>query len=100
MKKQNEDKVDWVDKHSEASMMLFNIVGEIRSLARAFNTTGNRIMGADLVTIAKDIEKANKDIRDAIRESISEFIKRCEENSKAVVEAALAGAFIERELTK
>ena len=89
-----EDKIDWLEKHSDASMVLFNIAREIRGLANAFRITGNHAMYISLRSIAVDIEKANKDIRDAIGESIEETIKRSGESSKAILEAALAGAMI------
>lgn len=91
-----EDKINWLEKHSEASKVLFNIVYEIEHIAKAFGTTGNSTMCTTLMSIAKDIEKARKDMSDAIGESISEDIRRSSESSKAVLEAALAGILMER----
>lgn len=90
------DKVKWLDKHSEASMVLFNIFYEIEAIARAFKVTGNSAMCTTLMAIAADIEKARKDMSDAIGESISEDIKRSDESTKAILEAALAGILMER----
>lgn len=89
------DEVEWLKKHSEASMTLFNIVCEIRGLAQGFKTTGNKVIYNQLILIAVDIEKANKDMSDAIGESISEYVKRSGESSKAILEAALAGVLME-----
>lgn len=93
------DKKDWLEKHSDASMVLFNVACEIRGLSDAFKITGNYTMYIALRSIAGDIEKANKDIRDAIGESIEEIIKRSGESSKAILEAALAGVMIATEPT-
>jgi len=89
------DKVDWLDKHSDATMKISSIVYEIEYLAKAFGITGNSTMSKTLMAIARDVERANKDIHDAIGESISESIKRSGESTKAVLEAALAGIMME-----
>lgn len=94
-----EDKIDWLEKHSDASMILFDVACEIRGLANAFKITGNYAAYVSLSRVAEDIEKANKDIRDAIGKSIEEIIKRSGESSKAILEAALAGVMIATEST-
>lgn len=85
------EKINWLSKHSEASMILFDIVQEIRGLAKAFSITGNIHVNTFLTVIAYNIEKASKDMDDAVGESLQEAIKRSGESSKAVLEAALAG---------
>lgn len=85
------NKKDWLDKHSNASMVLSDIVLEIRSLSKAFSITGNVHVSTSLATIAFDIEKANKIMQDAVGESLQESIKRSGDSSKAIFEAALAG---------
>ena len=86
-----EAKIDWLDKHSNASKTLMNIVYEIEGLAKGFRTTGNGIICTQLKLIASDIEKARKDMSDAVGESIKETIDRSGEHSKTLLEATLAG---------
>ena len=69
------EEINWLEKHSEASMVLFDIAMEIRSLAKAFSVTGNAHMSTVLMSIAFDTEKANKVMRDATTECITEEIK-------------------------
>ena len=85
------EEINWLSKHSDASMVIFDIVLDIRSLAKAFSITGNAHICTSLMSIAFDIEKANKDMRDATTESLTEMIKRSGDSSKAILEAALAG---------
>ena len=85
------EKLNWLDKHSDASMVIFEVAEEIKLLAHAFKVTGNSMIHRVLMVIAADIETANKNMRDAITESIQESIKRSGDSSKAILEAALAG---------
>ncbi len=94
-----ENKIDWLEKHSDATMLLFKIVSEIEFLAKSFRTTGNINMYKSLTVIAGDIRNANEDIRDAIGESIKETIDRSGKSSKAILMAALAGVMIATEPT-
>ena len=94
------EEIKWLSKHSEASMTLFEIVQDIRGLAKAFSITGNAHMSTSLMSIAYDVEKATKDMRDAIGECISEDIERSEGTSKAILEAVLAGALMERRIAE
>jgi hypothetical protein len=92
-----ETKIDWLEKHSESSMTLFSIVRDLESLAKSFGATGNKDIHNYLLLLAGDIEKANKDMNDAIGESLNESIKRSGDSSKAILEAALAGITIATE---
>jgi len=94
------EEIDWLEKHSEASMVLFNIVYEIEGLAKAFRSTGNSSMYESLSAIATGIWKANKDMHDAVGESIKETIDRGNENSKTILNAALASIMMEMEKGK
>ena len=85
------EKIDWLSKHSEASMVLFDIAQDIKGLAKAFNITGNFRMSNTLVLIATEIERETTIMKDATTESLTEQIKRSGESSKAILEAALAG---------
>ena len=85
------EKISWLSKHSNASMVIFDIVIDIKSLAKAFSITGNVHISESLKTIAFDIDKETKDMSDAIGECISEELKRSSESTKAILEAALAG---------
>ena len=85
------EEINWLSKHSDASMVIFDIVIDIKSLAKAFSITGNVHISESLKIIAFDIEKANKAMRDAIGESLQESIKRSNDSTKAIFEAALAG---------
>lgn len=92
------EEIDWLEKHSNASMVIFNIAHKIEYIAKGFKTTGNNIVYNSLMTMAQDIREANKDMRNAIGESIKETIVRSGESTKAVLEVALASIMMENRL--
>ena len=81
---------NWLDKHSRASMKLFDIVTELKGLAKCFRVTGNTDMHATLMSIAKELEEADREIRDAVGESLAESTDRAAESSKTLLKASLA----------
>jgi hypothetical protein len=88
------NKLTWFDKHSAASMILFDIAIELETLARGFQITGNTNMYESLMAIKKELEGAAREINDAIGESLAESIGRSAKSSENVLKAALAGILI------
>lgn len=86
------EKIDWLEKHSDASMLLSSIARDLEILAKAFRITGNNNMAATLSFIGEDINKATKDMRGAIGESIRENLDKSKEITDTLLVAALGGA--------
>ena len=89
-----DERIDWLDKHSNASANLIEIVYQLEALAKAFKITGNDAMHKELAWIANDISVYTKEIRDAMTASIMESINRSAESSKTLLAASLAGMII------
>lgn len=85
---------NWLDKHSRASMKLSDIALEIEDLAKGFRMTGNTAMHVTLTCIAEELEGADREMRDAIGESLAEMIDRSGKNIETVLKASLVGALI------
>lgn len=94
------NKTNWLKKHSDASMVLFGVVRHLESLADAFETTGNHITHNVLLDAAADITEANKNMSDAVGESIKQAIDTAGEHSKTVLKASLAGALMAAKRSK
>lgn len=89
-------KIEWFDKHSKGTEILFNIHYELRDYAKAFRVVGNETMYQVLMAISKEILEAHKMIRDAIGESISEDCERTQQNTTTMLEAVFAGITLEK----
>lgn len=81
---------DLLDVSHDECNKLSKISRRLRSLSGAFSVTGNDAMADKLFTLAEDIHKSQKLIRDAVGRDIHEGYKRSQEASANLLKTALA----------
>jgi hypothetical protein len=78
-------------KLTEGPAILFDVASELRHLAGAFVTTGNRKVAEQLHAVATDIGRARKMIEEGRNEALSQAVRASEEATGNMLRAAIAG---------
>ena len=86
----------WFDEIFEEARRVSDISYSLLGLARAFERTGNTSAYEELSQAASELLTAQKLITQCVGKHCAEDFKRSEEQTKLVVEAALAGIALER----
>jgi hypothetical protein len=89
---ENRDPID------EALKTLYSEARRLEGLAAAFGRTGNGDARMELAQIARLVEESSAAIEMARREETSRRLRECNQASANVLNAALAGADVERRL--
>jgi hypothetical protein len=83
---------EWLDKVHKNSEKIRSISYELENLARGFSIVGNEVVAKDLFEMAKDLKTSEKAINDGVGEMICKDLKKSEETSRTILNAAISGA--------
>jgi len=72
---------DWLKKHQKAYNEVFHVQFRLRSLAQAFEMTGNDVMREELRDIASIVVKCTKEMNHAVAQSINKSLKETQKNT-------------------
>ena len=93
-------KQDWLDVYHEESNVIQCWVYDFYRFAEAFNVVGNSYMYRHFLKAAVHIEDSLKKMDEAISQNINEGLKRAQDNSRVILEAALDGVILGSEDNK
>jgi hypothetical protein len=88
---------DWVKLHKEESERIENISFQILKLSKAFRIVGNKKIAEDLLYYSETLDNAQRNMSDAVSESIDISYKRAQDRSHTIFKTALAGIELGKE---
>ena len=87
----------YLNTMSDETTIIRRIAYELKALGNSFYNTGNDVMSTKMHDMAAQLDSSQETIMSAVGTEINQQYQESQERSATILEAALAGAKLERE---